>query len=168
MDNGTDNRWDDGGEGNYWSDWVDPDDNMDGIVDFSYVIDGNANASDFFPSVQTIEIQAGTDPRDNLSIPSDLDGDGIPDSIDPDRDGDGVSNVSDSYPDDSDRWENEGKDGESETKIYIWVGILILVSIIAVAAFILHPFKKKNGDEVEQSLEDELGRVKKSDESDGE
>jgi len=116
----------------------------------------------------SVEIQVGSDPMDMLSVPPDLDLDGIPDSIDPDRDGDNVANVDDPYPDDGNRWESESEDEESETTIYVWIGILILVSIIAVAAFILYPFKKRNEDEVEQSSEDELGRVKKSDESDGE
>ncbi|MEC8444024.1 MAG: hypothetical protein VXZ05_07445, partial [Pseudomonadota bacterium] len=38
------------------------------------------------------ETLAGTDPLDSASVPSDLDGDGIPDGQDSDIDGDGVSN----------------------------------------------------------------------------
>lgn len=34
---------------NYWSDWLSPDANMDGIVDHPYAIDGNANNTDPYP-----------------------------------------------------------------------------------------------------------------------
>jgi parallel beta-helix repeat protein len=36
---------------NFWSDWVSPDDDGNGIVDFIYVIGGDANNSDSFPLV---------------------------------------------------------------------------------------------------------------------
>ena len=116
----------------------------------------------------SIEEVVGTDPQDNLSVPPDIDEDGIPDSIDSDRDGDGVANVSDAFPNDPDRWESEGKDEESETSIYAWVGIVILVSIFVVAGVILYLYQRRNEDEAEQSSEDDLGRVEKSDESDSE
>ena len=41
----------------------------------------------------TVEIQVGTDPMDNLSVPQDMDGDGIPDQLDSDIDGDGWNNT---------------------------------------------------------------------------
>ena len=109
----------------------------------------------------SIETQVGTDPRDNLSIPPDLDGDSIPDSIDPDRDGDGVANVNDVYPGDSDRWEKEENVEQSESAVNVWVGIVIIVSIISVAGVILYLIKKRKEKEVEQSSEDDLGRVEK-------
>ncbi len=45
--------------------------------------DGDGISNDY-------EIQAGTDPNNIASVPSDLDGDGIPDSLDSDADGDGI------------------------------------------------------------------------------
>jgi len=49
-DDGSNSSWDDGFEaGNYWSNWVSPDNNEDGIVDFPYFIDGGANARDYLP-----------------------------------------------------------------------------------------------------------------------
>ena len=116
----------------------------------------------------SVETQVGSNPFNNLSVPRDTDTDGIPDSIDPDRDGDGVANVDDPYPDDRDRWENEGKDVENESTIYVWIGIVILVSIIAVAGVILYTYKRRNDDEAEQSSEDDLGRVEKGDREESE
>ncbi len=51
VDNGTKNIWNKGIIGNYWSDWIGPDINVDGIVDRPYEIDGSANSKDFFPMV---------------------------------------------------------------------------------------------------------------------
>ena len=109
----------------------------------------------------SIESRVGTDPWNNFSIPLDSDTDGIPDSIDLDRDGYGIANVDDPYPNDGDRWERESIDEDSETAIYVWVGIFILVFIIAVAAFIRYPIKKRNENESEQTSEDELGIMEK-------
>jgi parallel beta-helix repeat protein len=41
---GTPHGW-----GNFWSDWATPDDDSNGIVDYSYEIDGPALAEDFYP-----------------------------------------------------------------------------------------------------------------------
>ena len=65
-DDGTDNEWDDGFKGNYWSDRTTPDINEDGIVDNPYNITGTANAQDHFPltypiSTQLIFADAGLD-----------------------------------------------------------------------------------------------------------
>ncbi|MDP7263997.1 MAG: NosD domain-containing protein [Candidatus Thermoplasmatota archaeon] len=49
LDNGTRNDWSSSDEGNYWSDWITPDSNMDGIVDIPYNIKGTTNTKDFFP-----------------------------------------------------------------------------------------------------------------------
>jgi nitrous oxidase accessory protein NosD len=43
--------WYDNGKGNYWSDWVSPDANGDGIVDKPYVISGYTRSSDQYPLV---------------------------------------------------------------------------------------------------------------------
>ena len=56
------------------------------------------------------EIQVGTDPDDQTSVSSDLDGDGIPDDLDEDRDDDGVRNDQDFFPDDPD--ESADLDGD--------------------------------------------------------
>lgn len=50
-DDGKDNHWNSSsGTGNYWLDWTNqPDNNMDGIVDEPYLIDGSGNARDFYP-----------------------------------------------------------------------------------------------------------------------
>jgi len=48
-DEGTGNRWNYKNEGNYWSDWVEPDSEPDGIVDMPYIIPGWSNARDNYP-----------------------------------------------------------------------------------------------------------------------
>lgn len=49
FDDGKYNSWDDGSRGNYWSNWVSPDDNGDGIVDIPYNINGSADSKDNYP-----------------------------------------------------------------------------------------------------------------------
>ena len=51
-DNGTNNFWNTQTGGNYWSDWVEPDDDEDSIVDFPYNLHGTANSKDYFPLVE--------------------------------------------------------------------------------------------------------------------
>ncbi|MFX0062444.1 MAG: NosD domain-containing protein [Candidatus Hermodarchaeota archaeon] len=52
---GASQAYDDGSNNiftyNYWSDWVSPDKDMDGIVDSPYLIDGASNNKDLFPRV---------------------------------------------------------------------------------------------------------------------
>lgn len=48
----TDNQWDTGVEGNYWDDWVMPDNDSDGIVDFPYVLEGEGAIYDYYPLVR--------------------------------------------------------------------------------------------------------------------
>ena len=36
---------------NYWSDWISPDNDIDGIVDIPYIIDGNNDNNDYYPLV---------------------------------------------------------------------------------------------------------------------
>ncbi len=55
--------------------------------------DGDGISNDY-------EIQAGTNPDDPASAPSDIDNDGIPDVLDADIDGDGVANGQDAFPQD--------------------------------------------------------------------
>jgi len=49
VDNGAGNSWDMNGSGNYWSNWVSPDANTDGIVDIAYNIDGLGGSLDNYP-----------------------------------------------------------------------------------------------------------------------
>ncbi|MGA1847951.1 MAG: LamG-like jellyroll fold domain-containing protein [Thermoplasmatota archaeon] len=49
VDNGAGNSWDMNKSGNYWSNWVSPDSNMDGIVDIAYNIDGLGGSIDNYP-----------------------------------------------------------------------------------------------------------------------
>ena len=48
-DDGIDNKWNLPSGGNYWSDWVTPDNDSDGIVDLPYAIAGSAGAEDQLP-----------------------------------------------------------------------------------------------------------------------
>jgi parallel beta-helix repeat protein len=49
-DNGTGNWWNSTeGSGNYWSDWTEPDEDMNGIVDEPYSIAGSTGAKDYYP-----------------------------------------------------------------------------------------------------------------------
>ena len=75
--------------------------------------------------------------------------------------GDGVANVNDAHPSDSDRWENDDNVEQSESGINLWILIVILVSIITIAGVIIYILKKRKEKEVEQSSEDDLGRVEK-------
>lgn len=56
FDDGDGNRWDEGGRGNHWSDWTEPDDNADGVVDNPYVIDGTAAENDNFPLTDPVSV----------------------------------------------------------------------------------------------------------------
>ncbi len=100
------------------SEWRDTD--GDGVGDNADDDDDNDGWND------TIEDRIGTDPTNALSAPTDLDGDGVPDALDPDIDGDGVPNELDAFPLDAaasldvdgdgypDSW-NEGKDASDST-----------------------------------------------------
>jgi len=68
-DDGTNNQWDDGIEGNFWSNWTIPDTNDNGIVDLPYNISGSANAQDHFPLVNPIsELLIIADAGDDVII----------------------------------------------------------------------------------------------------
>jgi parallel beta-helix repeat protein len=55
-DDTSKNFWNTSTEGNYWSDWIYPDNDSNGIVDFPYVLDGNANAKDFYPLINKVVV----------------------------------------------------------------------------------------------------------------
>jgi parallel beta-helix repeat protein len=44
-------------KGNYWSDWVSPDNNSDGIVDKSYVLGGGKGAKDYYPMANPFNLK---------------------------------------------------------------------------------------------------------------
>ena len=49
MDNGNNNKWDNGTIGNYWDDYNGCDSNNDGIGETPYDIPGNADTQDNYP-----------------------------------------------------------------------------------------------------------------------
>ncbi|MFW3145737.1 MAG: LamG-like jellyroll fold domain-containing protein [Thermoplasmatota archaeon] len=51
QDEGSNNRWDTGSLGNYWSEWTLPDSNGDLIVDIPYDILGSAGSKDQYPLI---------------------------------------------------------------------------------------------------------------------
>jgi len=58
-DDGMNNSWDIDGRGNYWSDWTEPDSDLNGIVDRPYGLDGFSMAADMFPLVHMISQNTG-------------------------------------------------------------------------------------------------------------
>jgi parallel beta-helix repeat protein len=56
LDKSPDNDWDINGEGNHWSDWITPDNNKDGIIDYPYDIPGTGNSKDYFPLLNPVNI----------------------------------------------------------------------------------------------------------------
>ena len=58
-DNYKNNEWNGTSMGNYWSDWISPDNNTDGIVDNPYLIGGTAGAMDHYPLTTIV---SGTSP----------------------------------------------------------------------------------------------------------
>jgi len=60
-DTGT-NDWNGSEGGNHWGDWTSPDDNLDGIVDQPYLLDGPAGALDAMPLTALIIFSASDAP----------------------------------------------------------------------------------------------------------
>jgi parallel beta-helix repeat protein len=48
-DSSGSNFWNTSAEGNFWSDWANPDNDSNGIVDFPYSLAGGASVQDFYP-----------------------------------------------------------------------------------------------------------------------
>ncbi|UCE37617.1 MAG: FG-GAP repeat protein [Thermoplasmata archaeon] len=61
-----------------------------------------------------IEVQCASDPKDNLSLPSNFDGDPFPDAIDSDDDNDGVYDTVDAFPLDPNEWMDTDSDGTGD------------------------------------------------------
>ena len=119
----------------------------------------------------TIETQVGTNPYEVRSIPPDMDGDGETDLLDSDRDGDGILNEDDAYPINIYKWEREEEETERKSDVYWVIGALLVVVIIFVVVLgVMLIWKGQRGnkdwmgssrDMVEQSIEEELGLIKK-------
>ena len=58
----------------------------------------------------TVEVECGSDPEDNYSVPLDTDSDGICDTLDSDDDGDYVEDANDTFPLDASEWEDTDND----------------------------------------------------------
>jgi len=121
-DDGT-NYWDNGTEGNYWSDLSIVDSDMNGINDVPYSIGGTGNSRDNYPLIDPI---SGPDINDsdndgvlnyqdefpnNSFEYKDTDKDGMGDNLDPDADNDGYPDTNDSFPLDRNEWYDTDKDG---------------------------------------------------------
>jgi len=165
IDNGTNNVWDNGYTGNYWSDWLQPDVDMDGIVDIPYIVNGSASSRDHFPMtyletgdqdkdwyMDHIEEQYDSEIDNSDSIPPDIDLDRIPDPIDSDRDGDGHPNDEDIFPDDPDKWKRPKDEDSSYLWVIVLIIILILLAVIAVAYIVYS--KRKPIEDAEEPTED--------------
>jgi hypothetical protein len=77
-----------------------------------------------------LELNYSTDPKDALDFPADLDGDHIPDTVDPDIDGDGVPNGKDEDPYDPGV-------GEEDEDDYLWAIIAVVVIVIIIVVIII-------------------------------
>ena len=92
----------------------------DGVTDQSDTANNDgSNDTDGDGISNANETAVGTDPENASDTPPDQDGDGTPDSIDPDRDGDGVSNTDEATngtdPDDADTDSDGISDGTEGT-----------------------------------------------------
>ncbi len=56
-DSGVLNSWNYSHYGNYWHDWISPDNDGNGIVDSPYLIDGSSNAKDYYPRTEPLVIE---------------------------------------------------------------------------------------------------------------
>ncbi len=68
IDEGVNNRWDDGAKGNFWTDWTTPDNNKDGIVDVPRPIDGSAGSYDNYPLTGEIITEINTPSGEDVTV----------------------------------------------------------------------------------------------------
>jgi nitrous oxidase accessory protein NosD/DNA-directed RNA polymerase subunit RPC12/RpoP len=74
FDTKADNSWDDGSEGNYWSDYSGIDENEDNIGDSSYSIGGPGGAEDRFPLMEAWDNEIPICVISSITPPTALDG----------------------------------------------------------------------------------------------
>ena len=111
--------WSTDSTGSYYGDVV----NMIGVRNWAGYATGN-EGQDYNVTIEffsldpdgdgwysSMELNCGTDPLDNNSVPQDTDADGICDLLDEDTDGDGVIDSEDSFPEDPDEWDDGDNDG---------------------------------------------------------
>ena len=141
-----DNYW----SANHWSDWTEPDVDLNGIVDIPYTIPGSSKNIDVSPLV---EPYTSDEAKTSNETEDDSDGDGWTDAeenasgSDPndskstpvDWDGDGVLNKKDAYPRDSSRWRKE-KPEYLIILFYFSTGLIILIVVVIIYSRI----KKRN------------------------
>jgi parallel beta-helix repeat protein len=111
------------------------DTDSDGVINLWDEDDDNDGWND------TIEQLAGSNLLDNSSVPLDTDDDCIPDELDPDIDDDGVPNDEDGYPYDENKWKKK-KAEVDHTMLYL--GIIILVTILVIIFTIFMRYKGKS------------------------
>ncbi len=97
-------------------DWMDLDDDNDGVWD---IHPDNPEYFDTYPLIP--------------GLPGDMDYDGIGDDQDPDIDGDGVPNKEDAYPRDAERW----KEPEQEDYLFFEISTFILLLLIIITIGVL-------------------------------
>jgi len=94
-----------------------PNDNTEWLNTDGDQLGNNADLDDDNDGISDeYEIELRTDPLDENDTPSDIDSDGIPDSLDDDKDGDGVPNTLDVFPEDGTEWLDLDGDGEGDNK----------------------------------------------------
>ena len=92
----------------------------------------------------TVEENSNTDLFDEQSHPVDSDSDGVPDHMDLDRDGDSILNSHDTYPDDKDRWSDDGNSNKDISLLKYILIVIIIVSLVGAFLCLILLNKKQN------------------------